>query len=273
MPAIDAYPHLHGDFRWQVPPDFNIAEACCTRWAHSERIAVRWSTDAGAAGTLSYRELDQQARRLAAALRRLGVQPGDRVAVVMPQRPETAVAQIALSLLGAVAMPLSMLFGPDALDYRLQDSSARVAIVDESAIVNVLAVRNTCPALQTVVAVGGAAGRGDIDWTAALARERGTFTARRSKADDPAVLIYTSGTTGPPKGALIPHRALIGNLSGLRLQPELVSSRGTDGRRRVRRRRVLEPGRLGLDRRPDGRAAAHAVLRPPHRGLQRPLRA
>ncbi|HJV71180.1 AMP-binding protein, partial [Ideonella sp.] len=77
-----------------------------------------------------------------------------------------------------------------------------------------LAVRGQCRALATVIAVGAAAGQGDIDWDAALAREAATFTARRTKADDPAVLIYTSGTTGPPKGALIPHRALIGNLTG-----------------------------------------------------------
>jgi acyl-CoA synthetase (AMP-forming)/AMP-acid ligase II len=75
------------------------------------------------------------------------------------------------------------------------------------------------------------------------------------------VLIYTSGTTGPPKGALIPHRALIGNLTGF------VCSQNWFRRRTARRRSFLEPGRLGLDRRADGRAAAHAVLRPAHRGL------
>jgi len=214
MPTKDAYAELHDHFRWQVPADFNIAEACCTRWAHTDRVAVRWETESGASGTLRYRELDQQARQLAAALQRLGVQRGDRVAVVMPQRPETAVAHIALSLLGAVAMPLSMLFGPEALAYRLQDSAAVAAIADESAIVSLLAVRPDCPALRCVLAVGGAAGRGDIDWAAALAREKAEFTACGTRADDAAVLIYTSGTTGPPKGALLPQRALIGNLSG-----------------------------------------------------------
>jgi acetyl-CoA synthetase len=210
----DAYARLHHDFRWQVPADFNIATACSARWARSRRTAIRWETDTGEQGALSYRELHAQARRAAAALRRLGVQPGDRVAVVMPQRPEVAVAHMAIYQLGAVAMPLSMLFGPDALEYRLQDSGACVAIVDESGIANLRAVRAACPALRTMLAAGGAAGQGDIDWDAALARESGRFTAHRTKADDAAVLIYTSGTTGPPKGALIPHRALIGNLSG-----------------------------------------------------------
>jgi len=209
----DAYERLHRSLRWQVPADFNIGDACCTRWARSSRVAIRWEADSGAAGHLSYRELDAQAARLSAALQRLGVRRGDRVAVVMAQRPETAIANIAIVRIGAVAMPLSMLFGPDALEYRLQDSRARIAIADESSIANLRSVRAACPALEAVLAVGSA-GPGEIDWQAALAREKPAFAACRTQADDAAVLIYTSGTTGPPKGALLPHRALIGNLSG-----------------------------------------------------------
>ena len=212
----DAHAELHAQFRWQVPAHFNIAEACCARWARErpDAVAIRAEREDGRLTLHRYGQLQAAANRLSNALRRLKVRPGDRVAVVMPQRFETAVAHMALYQLGAVAMPLSMLFGPEALQYRLQDSEAAVAVVDESAIANLLAVRSECAALKTVVAVGGAKGQGDIDWEAALAREAATFTARRTRADDPAVLIYTSGTTGPPKGALIPHRALIGNLSG-----------------------------------------------------------
>ena len=93
----------------------------------SERhIAIAWQDEMGGRGEFSYAELQAQADRLAGALRRLGVARGDRVAIVMPQRPETAVAHIAVYQLGAVAMPLSMLFGPEALAYRLQDSAAKV---------------------------------------------------------------------------------------------------------------------------------------------------
>jgi acetyl-CoA synthetase len=210
----DAYAALHQGFRWRVPPDFNIADVCCTRWAASERVAIVWENEAGGRGTLSYRELDAQAGRMAAALHRLNVRRGDRVAVVMAQRPETAVAHIALYRLGAVAMPLSMLFGPEALAWRLQDSAAVVAIVDEHTVAAVGSVRGECPALRCLLAVDAAAGCGDVDWQTALAAEHAPFAALRTWADDAAVLIYTSGTTGPPKGALIPHRALIGNLSG-----------------------------------------------------------
>jgi acetyl-CoA synthetase len=219
-PGADAaHALLHGRFRWQVPARMNIGQLCCTRWARAAdgaaRTAILWEHADGSSGRLSYAELQAQADTLSHALQRAGVQRGDRVAIVMPQRPETAVAHIAIQQLGAVAMPLSMLFGPDALAWRLQDSGAVLALVDESAIANLLLARPECPALAVVLAVGGAAGQGDLDWAGALAASPATpFEPVDTAADDAAVLIYTSGTTGPPKGALIPQRALIGNLSG-----------------------------------------------------------
>jgi acetyl-CoA synthetase len=212
----DRYEELHRGFRWHVPADFNIAQACCGRWARvtPAAVAIVHEREDGTVQRFTYAELQQAAHRLSNALQRLGVQRGDRVAIVMPQRFETAVAHMALHQLAAVAMPLSMLFGPEALAYRLQHSEARLAIVDESAIAALLAARAECPGLETVLAVGQAQGQGDLDWEAALAREPAGFVAMATQADDPAVLIYTSGTTGPPKGALIPHRALIGNLTG-----------------------------------------------------------
>jgi acetyl-CoA synthetase len=212
----DHHAELHAAFRWHVPAHFNIAEVCCARWARDtpEAVAIRCEHQDGTCASYTYAELQRDADRLAQALRRLGVTRGDRVAIVLPQRFETAVAHMALYRLAAVAMPLSMLFGPEALEYRLNHSEARLAIVDEGGIANLRAVRAACPGLQTVLAVGAAHGQGDVDWAAALAAERGPFDAEPTAADDAAVLIYTSGTTGPPKGALIPHRALIGNLSG-----------------------------------------------------------
>ena len=217
-PAADHYAAMHRHFRWQVPAFFNIAEACCGRWARqpdaTKRIAIRDHV-AGTSGTFySYFELQQAANRLSNVLKGCGVARGDRVAIVMPQRFETAVAYMAVLQMGAVAVPLSMLFGPEALEYRLQDSDAVVAIGDESSMANLLATRARCPGLRTLIAAGTAAGQGDLDYADALAGARASFAPVKTRADNGAVLIYTSGTTGPPKGALIPHRALIGNLTG-----------------------------------------------------------
>ena len=212
----DHHAQLHRQFRWQVPSHFNMAEVCCGRWARDtpQSIAIRVEHEHGQRRNHSYLELQQAANRLSNALCRTGVRRGDRVAVVMPQRFETAVAHMAIYQLGAVAMPLSMLFGPDALEYRINHSETSVAIVCESAIAPLLTARTLCPGLRTVIAVGDAQGQGDLDWDSALACESARFTAVKTKADEAAVLIYTSGTTGPPKGALLAHRALIGNLPG-----------------------------------------------------------
>ena len=218
MVCDDTYTTLHGRFGWQVPERFNIAQACSARWAAapgaSKRIAIQSMDTGGAATFYTYAELQVQANRLSQVLAALGVVRGERVAIVMPQRFDTAVAYMAVLQMGAVAMPLSMLFGPDALDFRLQDSEAVLAICDESSIDNLLSVRGHCPQLRRVLGVGTAAAQADLDYAHALAGAPDYFAAVNTRADEAAVLIYTSGTTGNPKGALIPHRALIGNLSG-----------------------------------------------------------
>ena len=216
----DHYAALHQGFRWQVDEYFNIADVCCRRWAAGsgksapKRVAIRAHQTGAATTFYTYVQLQQAADALSHVLVQLGVQRGDRVAIVMPQRFETAVAYMAVFQMGAVAMPLSMLFGPEALEYRLQDSDAVLAICDENSIASVNTIRSRCPALRTVIAAGTAAGQGDMDYEPALAAQQRAFTAVKTKADDAAILIYTSGTTGPPKGALLAHRALIGNLPG-----------------------------------------------------------
>jgi acetyl-CoA synthetase len=216
--ARDDYDELHGQFRWHVPERFNIADACCARWARdARRTAIVVDHGDGRVERVAYRRLHEDASRLASALAALGVRRGDRVAIVLPQRPETAVAHIAVYRLGAVAMPLSILFGPDALQYRLRDSDATAAIVDAEYLANLRDAR--VDSLRCLVVVPAAGNRPALqadehEYAALLARARDRFATVDTLANDPAVLIYTSGTTGPPKGALIPHRALIGNLSG-----------------------------------------------------------
>ncbi|MDZ4076142.1 MAG: AMP-binding protein [Hylemonella sp.] len=223
----DNYASLHGQFRWLVPDEFNIAEVCSRRWARAadagQRIAIHADGPGLQPRAHSYAELQHQANRLSNALAQLRVGQGDRVAIVLPQRFETAVAYMAVFQLGAVAMPLSTLFGPEALEFRLNDSAASVLICDDASIVNIQNIRGDCEALRHVIGVGssasgdaggGAAGMADLDYAALLAQHPPEYEPVRTRADDPAVLIYTSGTTGNPKGALIPHRALIGNLTG-----------------------------------------------------------
>jgi acetyl-CoA synthetase len=209
----DRYRTLYDSFRWHVPHEFNIADVCGRRWAQERsRVALYFEDEKGQAQSYTYAALQADANRLSNALLALGVRRGDRVAIVLPQRAETAVAHLAIYQLGAVAMPLSLLFGPEALEYRLQNSGAVAAICDAGALATVQALRPNCPHLQHLVGVGAPAD--GIEWSALLGRAADRFTPIPTLATDPALLIYTSGTTGPPKGALMAHSALIGNLPG-----------------------------------------------------------
>ena len=215
MPAIDRYDEIHAAHRWDVPTEFNLAHACCGRWADDRaRFALYWEDEDGARAALSFWDLQQQANRLANALANAGVARGDAVALVLPQRPETVVAHLAVYQLGAVAVPLSFLFGPEALEYRLQNSAAKVALVDPQSLPNLLPVRDRCAALAHVVGVAGASAAGVVSWESLQEGASRHFVPVVTRATDPALLIYTSGTTGPPKGALMPHQCLLGNLPG-----------------------------------------------------------
>jgi acetyl-CoA synthetase len=210
----DRYRELYDGFRGHVPAEFNIATVCGRRWAaDASRIALHTEDEAGQRSTFTYAALMRDANRLANVLAALGIGRGDRVAIVLPQRAETVVAHFACYQMGAVAMPLSILFGADALAFRLNDSEAKVAICDASTAATLAGLRERCPRLSQVVGVDGPE-HGLADWGALLARAADRFTPVSTLASDPAVLIYTSGTTGPPKGAVIPHSALIGNLTG-----------------------------------------------------------
>ncbi len=211
----DHYPALYNDYRWHVPEDFNIAHWCCARWAREpERIAIFVDDEVNGDRVVTYAELQRDANRLSHLLQGLGVQRGARVAIVMPQCPEVAIAHLACHQIGAIAMPMSVLFGPDALEYRLQDSDASVVIVDPAGLENIRSLRARCPSLSHLITVDCGTIPGATDWREAMAAQPDHFDPVGTRATDPALLIYTSGTTGSPKGALMPQSALIGNLTG-----------------------------------------------------------
>lgn len=210
-----SYQELYDTFRWETPARFNIGWACCGRWAQDRsRFALYFEDEAGRSAAYSFWDIQRQANRLSNALHAMGVQRGDRVAIIMAQRPETGIAHVAVYQMGAIALPLSHLFGPDALEYRLENSEASVAIVDESTLPKLWQVRERLPRLRHVIGVGEAREAGVHEWERLLPKASPRYQCVDTSADDPAMIIYTSGTTGNPKGALMAHRTLLGNIPG-----------------------------------------------------------
>ncbi len=215
-PNSTDFDRIRREFRWRVPARYNIArEVCAKHDRFAGRPAMFYENADGATRIYTFGDIQALSNRLANGLAQLGLGRGDRVGVVLPQRVETALAHVALYKLGAVALPLSVLFGPDAIEYRLQDSGAKAVITFGRHVAMIGAIRERLPSLETVVSCDGECG--DADFWGLVEGGADQRRLADTAADDPALLIYTSGTTGPPKGALVAHRSLIGNLPGFEL--------------------------------------------------------
>lgn len=211
-----SFEQLRRDFRWRIPEHYNIGVDVCDKHAgRGEEPALYLENAAGRAYSVSFAELKSRSNQFANVLRGLGVEKGDRVAIILPQREEAVLAHIAVYKLGAVALPLSVLFGPDALEYRMGDSGAKVAVSDAGHMAVLNDIRPRLPGLETIISCETASGGKDF-WQLLDAAST-EFTPVATHRDDPALLIYTSGTTGPPKGALNAHRCLPGNMPGFEL--------------------------------------------------------
>src|SRR5438552_3195844 len=185
----DRYREVYDSFKWEVPARFNIGAACCGRHSSDRsRLALYWEDEAGSALAVTFWDLQQQANRLSNALAGLGVKRGDRVWIILPQRPETAIAHIACYQMGAVAMPLSVLFGPDALEYRLQNSEAVAAILEPASLPGLAAIRDKLPLLEHVVGVAGARESRVQSWEKLLEKASPHFAPAATAAGDPALL-------------------------------------------------------------------------------------
>jgi len=224
----NSFDTLCEQFVWDIPEKLNIAELVCSRHADgSNSVALIAESESGANQRYSFDDIDRLSGQLANAFRQLGIERGDRIAVVLPQRLETALVHLAAQKLGAVSLPLSVLFGDDALRFRLTDSASRLVVTNTQRVSLLDSLCSELPSLGKVLCVLNDApadlanppvnNSSDACFWSHLMRASPNITPVDTLKDDPAFLLYTSGTTGPPKGALIPQRAMIGNLTGFEL--------------------------------------------------------
>ena len=213
------YGEICRQFEWQIPEFYNIGTDVCDIPAarNPQAVAMLFEDALGSTRQYSFGEIRTFSNRFANALAHRGCRQGDRIAILLPQRPETGIAHVATYKLGAIAVPLSNLFGPDALEYRLRDSGAHTLITDASGKSKLGGFERVYQTSKT-----------SISWTTLLTLANLISTARSNRLLHGLLLfalvqktqpfiIYTSGTTGPPKGALHAHRALLGHLPGFEL--------------------------------------------------------
>jgi acetyl-CoA synthetase len=205
------FAELRAMHRWNIPADYNVAIDCLDRHIElRDKVALLYADDEGHTLSYTFAQMIEASNRFANALRGLGIGRGDVVAIHTPQRPETAIAHIALYRLGAIALPISKLFGPDAIEYRLQNSSAKAILMEPETAPKMDAVdRKDLPNFKHLIVTDGAAGGFSFDDL--MSRGAPSFTMEKSSAEDPVLLMYTSGTTGNPKGVLHVARYVLGH--------------------------------------------------------------
>jgi acetyl-CoA synthetase len=216
------YDRLYRDFAWRIPDRYNIAVDTCDRHADgSNRLALIFVAETGAATEFSFDYFRQRSNRFANTLRAHGFARGDRLAILLPQAPETAIAHLAAFKAGLISVPLFTLFGEEALQFRLSDSGAQGIVTDAAGAEKLRPLRPLLPALRHIYVIGE-----NLSFETALHQASDGFVPVDTGSDDPALLVYTSGTTGNPKGALHAHRVLLGHLPGVELPQDFFPQPG-----------------------------------------------
>ena len=212
----NTYDEVYNSFQWQVPEYYNIGVDICDKWADERyRLALIYEDEDGKCDKFTFWDIQMLSNRFANVLAAHGIEREDRIGILLPQCPETAIAHVAAYKIGAIAVPLFTLFGPDALEYRLSNSEAKALITDGANIEKIIEIKDKLPHLKLLVLTKGAGEEGTIDFWESLEKASSSFNPVQTKADDPALIIYTSGTTGPPKGALHAHRTVLGHVPGV----------------------------------------------------------
>jgi len=197
-----------GSYEIVIPNHTNMAGDTIGHWAKifPDRRALVFEDLDGSVRQWSFAEVEALSNRLASALAGIGVAKGDRVAVHSGMRPETAIVHMAIYKLGAIAVTLSQLYGPDTLEHALNHSGARVIFTQDTAW-DRFRDSDLFPDLVHRIVVGEAAA-GETPYEAFIAKGSAEFQCADTSSEDPALLMYTSGSTGLPKGILHGHRIL-----------------------------------------------------------------
>ena len=222
LPKAETYDELREKFEWKIPEYFNIGVEVCDKWANErpEQVAIESVESDDFVKYVNFGELRDSSNKLANLLVELGIKPLDRIGVMLPQLPETAIAHIAVFKNAAISVPLFTLFGEEALKFRLSDAGIKILITNQIGVEKISRIRDSVPELQQIISVDNSSEK-VLKFNESINHQSEEFDPLSTKAEDPALIIYTSGTTGNPKGALHAHRVLLGHLPGMEMSHNL----------------------------------------------------
>ena len=225
LKRFDNYDELYNSFKWFIPEHYNIASDTIEKFANTERIALKHVLDDGNHEEFSFKYLNQKSNQLANVLDSVSLKDDDRVGIILGQCPETILSHMACFKSGKISIPLFSLFGDDALLFRLKDSGATTVICDNLSLEKILRINEFLPCLKNIISINRLKSDNKIlSFYELIHNASDEYKNVESKSNDPALIIYTSGTTGDPKGALLPHKVLLGHIPGVEMPHEFLTS-------------------------------------------------
>ena len=205
-------------WEWEVPENFNIGVACTDKHLGTDQqnnIAMIVEDDTLGTDSITFAELAVKTDQFAQVLRDLGVKPGDRVLIRLPNSLDYPIAFLGAMKTGAISVPTSTLLTAEEVAYLAKDSRAAVLVTDAAAWYGMADALVNTPTLKHVLLSQTAEIKPHpkfnvLDLAACIRAAKPCANPYQTKSNAPAYLVYTSGTTGYPKGVLHAHRALIG---------------------------------------------------------------
>ena len=225
LQKLNNFEELCLSFKWNIPEFYNIASDTVDQDIYKNRIALINFLQDGKIEEWSFVDIKRSANKLANIFDHFHLEANARVGIILGQCPETAIAHMACFKSGKISIPLFNLFGIDALHYRLLNSRASLVICDNVGLNKIFEIKDRLPDLKKIICIDSSDEKSNVfNLKKLLEQASDSYITKKTKSSDPAIIIYTSGTTGGPKGALLPHRSLLGHIPGVEIPHEFLSS-------------------------------------------------
>ncbi len=225
LKKLNNFEELFLSFKWNIPEFYNIASDTVDQDIYQNRIALINFLQDGKIEEWSFVDIKRYANKLSNVFDHFHLEPNARVGIILGQCPETAIAHMACFKSGKISIPLFNLFGTDALHYRLLNSRASLVICDNIGLNKIFEIKDRLPDLKKIICIDSNDEKNNVfNFKKLIEKASDSYSTKKTKASDPALIIYTSGTTGGPKGALLPHRSLLGHIPGVEFPHEFLSS-------------------------------------------------